>query len=142
MPPQPPPPLNLGDISAGPIGPDEPDAETLKEEKELEQDEDIDAQERRALLDSINLDIELRRRYAGRIFWLVVGWLIGVGVLLLLDGALSPWKLFSLPSSVLIAAISGTTINVIGIFVIVARYLFPQRPLRQPQERRPARQRR
>jgi hypothetical protein len=38
-------------------------------------------------------------------------------------------NIFKLTDAVLIAAISGTTINVIGIFIIVARYLFPQRPV-------------
>ena len=35
--------------------------------------------------------------------------------------------LFALSDSVLLGAIGGTTLNVIGIFIIVARYLFPQR---------------
>jgi hypothetical protein len=124
--------INLGEITAGPLGEPEPDSETQEEE------DDLDAQERRVRLRGIAQDINERRRYAGRIFWIIVFWLAGIFVLLLIQGALSPWRLFSLDDAVLIAAIGGTTVNVIGIFIVVARYLFPRRPDEmQPGERRP-----
>jgi hypothetical protein len=130
--------INLGEIAAGPIGPNEPDSETREEE------EDLDAQERRVRLAGVWQDINERRRYAGRIFWLVVFWLGGALGLLILQGALSPWHIFNLDRAVLLAVVGGTTVNVIGIFIVVARYLFPRRPdeMRLLQERRPRRQNR
>lgn len=121
-------PLNLGAIAAGPIGPDAPDSETRVEEK------DLDAQERQLHLTSTQQDIAERRKYAGRVFWLVVFWIAGIFVLLLCEG-FSSTTTFHLDDSVLIAAIGGTTINVIGIFIVVARYLFPS-AARQPQQAR------
>jgi hypothetical protein len=77
---------------------------------------------------SYQQDINQLQRYAGRIFWLVVAWLSGTFALLLLQGFLGPNHWFNLDDAVLIAAIGGTTINVIGIFIVVARYLFPRTP--------------
>lgn len=111
--------IDVTEIVAGPAGPDEPDSETLEEE------EDLDLQERRIRLEGAAQDIRERRRYAGRVFWLVVFWLAGIFVLLLLEGFFAKSGYFHLGSSVLIAAIGGTTVNVIGIFIVVARYLFP-----------------
>lgn len=74
---------------------------------------------------------EQRKEYAGKIFWLVVGWLSGVGIILLLSG----WKHggmfphcrpFNLSDGVLMTLIGGTSASVIGLMVIVANYLFPK----------------
>ena len=48
-------------------------------------------------------------------------------MLLVIQGVFSPWGIFNLSNNVLLAAIGGTTINVIGLFLVVARYLFPKR---------------
>ena len=48
-------------------------------------------------------------------------------LLLALQGFLSPWKVFALSDAVILAAIGGTTVNVLGIFIIVVNYLFPKR---------------
>ncbi len=63
----------------------------------------------------------------GRVFWLVVGWLIFVGIVVVADGIKPVWNndRFDLSDPVLIALITTTTINVIGLFFIVLRYLFP-----------------
>lgn len=126
-------PINLGQISSGPVGPDEPDSET-----QVEQD-DLETEERRIRLVGFAQDIRERRRYAGRIFWLVSLWLIAMFILLLLEGFLSRRDWFHLEPSVLLAAIGGTTVNVIGIFIVVARYLFP-RSTGQPMPRQRPRQ--
>ena len=54
------------------------------------------------------------------IFTVVIGWLWAVRQLLVLPVAERP------PDSVLIAALGTTTVNVLGLLYIVARYLFPQ----------------
>lgn len=123
MPEPPPITVNVADIPDVTVpGPDEPDAQTREEGR------DLATQERRARLTGIVQDIEERQRYAGRIFWLVVAWLSGIFALLLLQGFFGPNHWFNLDDAVLIAAIGGTTINVIGIFIVVARYLFPRTP--------------
>ena len=68
-----------------------------------------------------------RKKYASRIFWLVCGWLGFVGIIVFisgLEGHLFGGIRLSLPESVIIALITTTTINVIGIFLFVMRYLF------------------
>ena len=65
---------------------------------------------------------ELRKEYIPRLFVLTCVWLIVVTVFL--------WRVaggrdFYLYDKVLIALITSTTINVIGIFLIAARWLFP-----------------
>ena len=54
------------------------------------------------------------------IFTVVIGWLWAVRQLLVLPATERP------TDSVLIAALGTTTINVLGLLYIVARYLFPQ----------------
>jgi hypothetical protein len=65
---------------------------------------------------------ELRKEYIPRLFGLTCVWLVVVTVFL--------WRVaggwnFYLSDNVLIALITSTTINVIGIFLIAARWLFP-----------------
>jgi hypothetical protein len=48
-------------------------------------------------------------------------------MLLLFQGFLSRLGIFNLSDTVILAAIGGTTVNVLGIFVVVVNYLFPKR---------------
>ena len=69
-------------------------------------------------------DIEERKAYASKIFKLICSWIGGVFFILVMSG----FQLhFKLSDSVLIALVGGTTASVIGIFVVVANYLFPKR---------------
>lgn len=71
-------------------------------------------------------DIEERRKYSLRIFILCCIWVFCIFALLVAQGV--SWKThFSLSEPVLLAAIGSTTANIIAVFVIVARYLFPDR---------------
>ena len=94
-------------------------------------------------------DREERAKYAGKLFRLICAWLASVYLILLCNGieyeevyfkeksSLETevvYKLdFNLSEPVLLALIGGTTINVLGLFVIVANYLFnsPQPPDKQ-----------
>jgi hypothetical protein len=96
--------------------------------------------------DGFEQDIKERRIYANKIFKLLSIWLVSVFTVIVFQGFSTesssvkavfketPSFLksfvfqprFNLPDSVLLALIGGTTINVIGIFVIVANYLFPK----------------
>ena len=65
----------------------------------------------------------LRLNYSNKIFWLVCSWLVCVAVSVFLAG----FKIynFSLSDKVLITFITSTTVNVVGLFVVVAKWMFP-----------------
>lgn len=100
-----------------------------QEKIELEK-ADLQTERNKAELRDYSQDIKLRRKYARRIFFMLCWWLGAMLALLVLDGLsleLQGYKIligFDLADSVLIAAITGTTVNVIGIFHFVAKYLF------------------
>ncbi len=97
--------------------------ESAKEERtQLENDR------LRAEVGTLEQDREERKKYAHRVFCLVVGWLATIGVIVGLQGFKTSWYSFELPTSVLITLIGSTTASVVGIFLIVATYLFPKRP--------------
>jgi hypothetical protein len=65
----------------------------------------------------------LRLAYTGRIFWLVVAWLACVVICIVFSGF--RYHEFRLSDAVLIAFISSTTVNVVGLFVLVAKWMYP-----------------
>jgi len=89
-------------------------------------------------LEGMTQDRGERKSYANKAFRLVCFWIFGVFCLLIVQGFLSRGLhfhldcleftiTFALPDSVLLAVVSGTTVSVIGIFLVVANYLFPRR---------------
>jgi hypothetical protein len=69
-----------------------------------------------------------RRRYALWLFWLSVIWLIVILAFLLFAAIKTMFGInFVLSDAVLIALITTTTVNVLGLFYIVARWLFPSK---------------
>ena len=84
-----------------------------------------DEEQRRLKLRSLAQDIQHRELYAKRIFVFVCFWVAALLGIVTLQG----WKPggFELTDGVLIALIGGTTANVLGLFVVVANYLFPKR---------------
>ena len=99
---------------------DEPDPQTSEENKDL-------AKQRREDLVNLQLEQDLteRKKYAGRIFWLIVGWIVAIFAIIVLQG-FSAKTGFSISDTVLMTLIGGTTINILGIFIVVANYLFPK----------------
>lgn len=109
--------VGIEQISAAKTPPAEaPDSKTLEEQGEL--DSAAHAEE----LASAKQDRGERKLYAARIFYLMCVWLALLFAVLALEG----WEAggFHLEQGVLLALIGGTTANVLGIFVLVARYLF------------------
>jgi hypothetical protein len=89
--------------------------------------EEFDANLRACELKQINDIINARKAYAEKVFKLVVFWLIAVLVILIVQGLVQTiWEKSVLSDHVLMALIGGTTVNVIGIFTIVANFLFPK----------------
>jgi hypothetical protein len=116
---------DLENIESSGVEPASPDKTAELEKNELE----IDQEKETKRLQNVALkqDIDLRKEFAWDIFYLIVAWLVLVFVLLILQGfaATICSHKFSLSDSVVLALISGTTVNVLGIFLIVVRYLFP-----------------
>lgn len=84
-----------------------------------------------------------RQKYAKYLFKLVCAWLLGVYSIIILGGLsastiridvddiphlerIDGLPKFELSDTVLLALIGGTTVNVLGLFIIVANYLFPK----------------
>jgi hypothetical protein len=76
-----------------------------------------------AQLRQLNDNHRLRLAYTGKIFCLVVGWLVAVISSIALSGFSRSG--FRLSDSVIIAFITSTTVNVVGLFVIVAKWMYP-----------------
>jgi len=74
-------------------------------------------------LEGIKQDQTQRKEYADRIFCLIKWWLVAILAILVLHGFAEKIG-FKLSDKVLITLIGGTTINVLGIFAIVANYIF------------------
>jgi hypothetical protein len=92
---------------------------------ELQQQNDQLAFDNKQLRFNERYDLhELRRTYTPHLFRMVVGWLVFVGIIVTSSAA--GWS--KITDAVLIALITTTTANVIGMFLIAARWLFPTKP--------------
>ena len=79
----------------------------------------------RAELEDRAQDRNQRKTYGSRLFWLIIIWLIVSGLIVLLQGfSFVPFKL---SVTVLTTLIGSTTASVLGLFAIVANYLFSKR---------------
>ena len=65
---------------------------------------------------------DLRKGYSGAIAWGTVAWLLGVMAVVLFAGFSVGG--FKLSDTVIVTLITSTTVNVLGLFVIVAKWLF------------------
>jgi hypothetical protein len=85
----------------------------------------FDKEKKRIRLKGLSHDLDARKTWGERVFWLLVAWLIVVLIGFVFQGfGLGG---FHVSDSVLIALISTTTANVLGLGYIVANYLFPKR---------------
>ena len=98
---------------------DLPDLGLDLEEHRLAFEIDCLQQDLQALKDTYGLRVS----YTGRIFWLVVAWLACVVTCVVFSGF--KFRSFQLSDNVLIAFITSTTVNVVGLFVLVAKWMFP-----------------
>lgn len=130
----------------GPDIPPPPPPEGIPPERETKSRQDDHrerAQRRRDDLinEDYEQDIKARKEYADKLYGLIKYWLIGIGFLIVFQGFTVDFVFFSTPSDslnfkdyfpisfslsdkVLIAILTGTTINVLGLFLVVARYFY------------------
>lgn len=99
----------------------------IEEKKELEEGrlhelekQALELQLLKAQIQKFEDDNESRREFSRNIFTVTVIWMFLV-LVIVIQSASGKWRL---SDSVLITLISTTTANVIGIFIIVANYLF------------------
>lgn len=110
----------------------------------------LDHHERKKIglqVDILNDLVKTRRKYTVKVFNLLKIWLVCVGLIIIFDaitlptiglhgvrllpfGSFGQYKLydfgqFEISDTVILGIIGGTTANVIGMFIIVLRYLFP-----------------
>lgn len=87
-------------------------------------------------LEDYKQDIKARGKYADKLFSLIAWWLVAMLVIVMLTGFkgwsfnFSSFRLvasFALSDTVILALIGSTTTTVIGLFLVVVNYLFPQR---------------
>lgn len=106
--------------------------ESITTSAELEPDFELDLEEHKlefrvACLQHDFLELQanhlLRLSYTSRIYWMVIGWLACVVACIGFSGFGAYG--FKLSDAVLIAFLSTTTVNVIGLFVLVAKWMYP-----------------
>ena len=84
--------------------------------------DELNKEKIRLELKSKKQDIDERKLYADRIFKLVSIWLIGLGVVVFLQGS----KYFNLSTIVLSTLVGSTTLGIFGSLRAIVKYLFSQ----------------
>jgi len=117
-----------------------PDSDAMADIKQAQalSDEKFNKLKRKLLKGQIKLqtqDTKMRSEYAGKAYRFVWLWSIALIIIIILDGSSSPtlkfWsfefhpKDFHLDPNVLIALITGVTVNIVAVFIVVMRNLFP-----------------
>lgn len=106
------------------------ETQTLKKEQLR-----VELEKLRAELDSFTQDIRQRRSFAPKLYVLTCCWLASVLVILLTQGVSEGGlHFFHLNDGVLVALLGTTTVNVVGLFYVVAKYLFPEKGNRLERE--------
>ena len=85
---------------------------------------DLELQKKKLKLEESRGNLGDRQKYARKIYFIVAAWIVAIFFLIVLQG-FGQYTHFKLSDSVLLAAIGSTTANVIGMLLIVLRYLFP-----------------
>ncbi len=103
-------------------------AERLRQSLEAPQlpDRDTETGIRRLLDEEYEVRRQLRRMredWAPRLFWVLSGWLILTAAILVFHGF--GWWGFSVEERVLMTLLGSTAVNVVGLFGIIARFVFP-----------------
>jgi len=101
----------------------------LKEEAKRslrEERESLNLAQKAQQIEHSDREMQQREKYAGRVFALVVGWIVVIFVLLLIQGFGGLWghAYHPLSDKVLITLIGSTTVDIIATLILVLKYLF------------------
>jgi hypothetical protein len=72
---------------------------------------------------ALEQNMDERKKYAKSIYFLIVGWLATLFLIIGFQG-FGSYLSFNLSENIVLTLITGTTVNILGIFVIVVNYLF------------------
>lgn len=100
-----------------------PDPLVAAEETYLAMGESLEETKRKQELGEQHEVHLTRLGYVPKLFWLIVGWLVVASAFLAFAGF--GFYGFTLSEKVLIALITSTTANVLGLFYVVAKWLYP-----------------
>ena len=109
---------SLSEPVPSPLSPEAPSESAPVEEEAVY----LERERQKLELQGLSQDIAERKAYAGKIFRLVVGYLVAVFLVIFGCGLNCG---FSLPDSVLLMLLGTTTANILALMYIVAKYLFP-----------------
>lgn len=82
----------------------------------------FELEKQKLIVMGLHEDLNARRSWGNRVFWLLVGWLVAAFAVLVCQGFGLD---FHLSDSVIITLITTTTANVLGLGYVVVNYLFP-----------------
>lgn len=88
---------------------------------------DYNKQEKLLILQDKKQNIELRKKYADKIFNFIQSWSFLVFLILLLQGSNYKYENFNWDNKVIITLITTTFIQILGLMIIVLKYLFPNK---------------
>ena len=111
--------VNLGIIKAPAVVSAKPSETYDREIRELE------SQRKRLHNLELKQKIGARRLYVLAIFVMVVAWIVGIYVLLVMEGF--NFRGFNLSSNLLLAAIGSTTANVLALLFMIVKFLFSEK---------------
>lgn len=92
--------------------------------------QDYESKFREARLDSYLTTIDQRKKFARNIFVIIVTWLFLVTFIIFANGC--RWWGFTLYETSFTVLIGTTTANIIGLAVIVLKYVFKDHPMDRP----------
>lgn len=101
----------------------DPEATEIVVSQDIEDEKELWSEQAKQEIEDRKQDREERKLYAGKIYKLIVWWLIFIATLIVISN-LTIYKLIEIPDSVMTTLIVSTTGSVLGIFVIVVKYLF------------------
>jgi hypothetical protein len=82
----------------------------------------LDNEHKKAIIDGLLQDTEQRKEFANTIFRFVNNWSKIALIILIASGL----KVLDFSDAIILAIISGTTVNALGLLAIVTNYLFPK----------------
>lgn len=92
----------------------------------LEECNDLDLAKKRVLLDDYTSTVEARNKMSPWILKVTTGWLVMVVAVVLMQGF--TYNGFYLDNIVLSVVVGSSTVNVIGLLVIVLNFLYHDKP--------------
>ncbi len=86
---------------------------------------DLESERAAKFIEYLTNEISLRKKSVNYVAWLLIGWVASIVLILLFDG-FKLWG-FDLSDQIILSLIGATTANIIGMFIIILKSIFPKR---------------